>query len=1053
LLRLLGAIATTVLVLAAWLGFRLSEGPLALSFLQPYIEEALTSPDGRFSVKVDATVLAWNREATTVELQALDVRAMAGATVVASVPEISVSLSALSLLKGVVAPRSLRIFHPRIRLVRDAAGQFQFGMGQASDTPPDTGDGSTEAVEELFAALLTPPGGDSVAGQLQRVEILGADLLIEDQSLHHSWHAPQADLRFLRDRVGIQGHARIDLDLDGEPARISADGLYRSDQRVIDALASYGGLRPERFASLAPQLAPLAALQLPTGGSVGVTWSLDDGLQALRFDLAGGAGVIDASTQLGVSIPVASLALRGALTDKLSKVVLDEARLDLGGPLVTLSGHAEDIATAAKVDLSARIDDLPVDQLKGLWPPSVAPNPRAWILTNLSHGRVRLATAHVTGHVPAGKSADDIAIDSLGGEVVPEGLTVQYLAPMPVVKNVNAVATFDQNQFVITIKSGELMGLRVQDGGKVALTGLSAADQFADISIKIGGPISDALRVIDSKPLNWAKTLGIEPGKIAGEAVTQLDLKFPLLQNLTFDGLKVHAEAQTNHVGIPDVALGLDLADGALALDVDPKGLDVTGKGRLGGIPAEIKWRENFSHGAPFRSRYQVAGSLDDAARRLVGLDTAPFQAPFVQGTVPVEVVATLNDGGRGDIDVKARLDQTMMSLPGLNWAKKPGQPGQATATIRLAGGRLAEVPQFAVSAADGLEVRGQVGFDNGKARRVSFSHAKWGRSEAKGTLAIKPDGAGLVIEVTGNSFDAREILSGSPSDQPLDAKQKAAERKKPKEETVPLSVTANFAEVWVSDEGQTHDTTVTFQRDNRGDTRQLHLDAKLGPAGQGLHLEITPAPGNKRAVRLTSGDAGAVFRTFGVFNNVTGGQLAIDAAYDDSQPRQPLAGVITVHDYQVMKAPALARLLTVAALTGIVDLLSGDGIHFSTLEAPFTLTDGVLDLRDARASGTELGLTIKGQVDLDQDVVALEGTIVPAYAINSVLGHIPLVGSLFSAEKGGGIIAMNYSMRGPSADPSISVNPLSALTPGFLRKLFDIFDNGTETKVRTEEK
>jgi len=162
---------------------------------------------------------------------------------------------------------------------------------------------------------------------------------------------------------------------------------------------------------------------------------------------------------------------------------------------------------------------------------------------------------------------------------------------------------------------------------------------------------------------------------------------------------------------------------------------------------------------------------------------------------------------------------------------------------------------------------------------------------------------------------------------------------------------------------------------------------------------------------------------------------------------------VITVHDYQVMKAPALARLLTVAALTGIVDLLSGDGIHFSTLEAPFTLTDGVLDLRDARASGTELGLTIKGQVDLDQDVVALEGTIVPAYAINSVLGHIPLVGSLFSAEKGGGIIAMNYSMRGPSADPSISVNPLSALTPGFLRKLFDIFDNGTETKVRTEEK
>jgi len=184
----------------------------------------------------------------------------------------------------------------------------------------------------------------------------------------------------------------------------------------------------------------------------------------------------------------------------------------------------------------------------------------------------------------------------------------------------------------------------------------------------------------------------------------------------------------------------------------------------------------------------------------------------------------------------------------------------------------------------------------------------------------------------------------------------------------------------------------------------------------------------------------------------VVGGQLVLDAYYDDTNPRQPLVGLCQVTDYQVMKAPALARLLTVAALTGVVELLSGEGINFSTMQVPFTLTDGVLEIKDGRASGTALGLTAKGQVDLDNDKLALEGTIVPAYVLNSVLGRIPLVGSIFTNEKGGGVIAMNYSMTGPSKDPNVTVNPLSALTPGFLRKLFNIFDDGSEREVRPEE-
>jgi hypothetical protein len=66
-----------------------------------------------------------------------------------------------------------------------------------------------------------------------------------------------------------------------------------------------------------------------------------------------------------------------------------------------------------------------------------------------------------------------------------------------------------------------------------------------------------------------------------------------------------------------------------------------------------------------------------------------------------------------------------------------------------------------------------------------------------------------------------------------------------------------------------------------------------------------------------------------------------------------------------------------------------------------------------------------------------MEGTIVPAYMLNSLLGNIPLLGRLFSPETGGGLFAATWRLNGPLDDPQVSVNPLAALTPGFLRGIF----------------
>ncbi len=52
-----------------------------------------------------------------------------------------------------------------------------------------------------------------------------------------------------------------------------------------------------------------------------------------------------------------------------------------------------------------------------------------------------------------------------------------------------------------------------------------------------------------------------------------------------------------------------------------------------------------------------------------------------------------------------------------------------------------------------------------------------------------------------------------------------------------------------------------------------------------------------------------------------------------------------------------------------------------------------------------------------------------PIYFLNGI-------GSIFT-RKGEGLIGFNFNLTGPASQPNVSVNPLSALTPGMFREIF----------------
>ncbi len=195
------------------------------------------------------------------------------------------------------------------------------------------------------------------------------------------------------------------------------------------------------------------------------------------------------------------------------------------------------------------------------------------------------------------------------------------------------------------------------------------------------------------------------------------------------------------------------------------------------------------------------------------------------------------------------------------------------------------------------------------------------------------------------------------------------------------------------------------------------------------------------------------VLRLFDYYDNMVGGELRLDAVYDDSMPHSPLAGTARVSDFRIVRAPLLTHVLSIAALTGILEALSGEGLAFADMEVPFTDDGRVIEFKDAKASGLSLGVTGAGRIDTENEALHVTGTLVPAYIINSALGRLPIVGRVLTGgEEGGGIFAANYTLSGPVTSPKIEINPLSALAPGFLRNLFGIFEPSNTEQPPTRQ-
>ena len=222
------------------------------------------------------------------------------------------------------------------------------------------------------------------------------------------------------------------------------------------------------------------------------------------------------------------------------------------------------------------------------------------------------------------------------------------------------------------------------------------------------------------------------------------------------------------------------------------------------------------------------------------------------------------------------------------------------------------------------------------------------------------------------------------------------------------------------------------------GETR---LGSLRGRIGSGAVM----ATGTGAETRLMTSDAGALLRFADLYPRLEGGNLNLLLR----SQRNSSAGEATLNDFVLRDEPAFRQLVSAGRARVSADgatVVDPSRVRFDKMTASFERTPGKLTIQDGVIYNPSMGLTAQGVIDFDHNQIDVSGSFVPAYTVNTMLTKIPLVGVLLSGGTNDGVFGVSYRVHGPTSGPTLTVNPLSAIAPGILRRILSAID-GTTTR------
>ena len=1000
-LEILGVLVAGLVIVVIALGWRLTSGPISLDFARGMLQDALAPRDVPVTVEIGEPVLTWRGWTRVFDVTVNDVRVQGyDGALDAWAPSVLVRLSVPALVEGIAAPVRITVDKPRIQLA--------FDLGSGDDEPLIESTWAREVLREISS----PTSVSDRLSYLRLVELIDAQIDASSASRQETVALRGMNIRLLRHPSVLRIAATGEAILADTPTRLAVNLDYDD---TVQKIKGSSKLEAVPFAALSkwfPELGAKVDWDTPLNAEFSFEIGREWELRAATGSIGGADGQLDLPDlydrprhldQVGLEFSYDS----ATETLDIQSWIAREADLAASGSIRVTNLRSKPIVTVL-----ASTRDFPGDKLMYYWPPRLGVDARRWIEANLEGGTVPEATLDLELQFDP-TALEPVSITRLGGGIDFKDVTGHYFRPLPPATEISGRAEFARTRFDITINAARLNDLRIETS-KVHFSKLDTNEQLAAIDTVVRGPLQSGLRLLNHEALDLGRHIKLDTKQIVGLAGTRLRFAFPLRNALRLDQVDFAASANLEGVGIPDIAFGKALDDGKLTLELNRDSLRIEGMGTLAGSPVTVTLDEVFTPSARIRARKRLIGALGHSVVETVGVP----EFVILEGPIGLDVEAVDLADGKGELTTVVDLRDTRFAIPALKWRKPAKAAGRVRFAVDTQDGKLLHLRSANLLAADlGVDLTARFDPSSGAFQSARFDNFVLAGSTMNGTVSLAKDGR-FDIVVSGDRLDIQRFL----------------EDDEPAEETSAPSfnISARFDEVQVGALPPITTAAMTIRDDGAG-SREIQLNGRIGdePISVGYS-----GRGDTRQFHIRAEDAGQVLRGFDMLDSIQDGQLDIRGTTTGRGADEKTLIDLSVRDFGFVRAPVLAQLLNAAFLPGLVDILQGNGIRFEQLNARIEVTEKKAVIQDALAYGASLGISAGGEINRTDDTVAINGMVVPAYGLSRLIDQIPILGKIITGGEKEGLLAAEYLIGGGLDRPVVTVNPLTAFTPGFLRAL-----------------
>lgn len=793
-------------------------------------------------------------------------------------------------------------------------------------------------------------------------------------------------------------------------------------------------------------------LQFPVSGSVEFVHDHKAGLQKLLISMtAEKLNWVD-QARANQKWEFQDVRLESTLTPDL--IQLRELSFLMDSLKVSVNGESRSqFLGGFKGQFAVNVEQMTIADLVRFWPTEVASVAREWIQSNLSGGVFHNTRLHIDHDFVVESKPENVSfldyvlmpqahkLANLRAEFDLRDVNVRYMDAMPLVEKVSAMGKMNAQQLHLTLSRGQCFSQNIQQG-HVLITELDQKDQNMHVDLTLEGLVQDALRIANHDPLRLLDDYDLKPEQIQGNARTTMTLDFPLERNVERKDVKVKVDAKVTALSTKGLIAdaGLDLEDSECEVSIvnfgDAPMLQLSAKGQMLAEAYALQLVEHFPRAdgqkvSPFKQQLTITtGMTTRHFQRMWGMPKG-----FVVGKVPATFSRTIffdqqKDGHDGEVLLQLDFKPVKIEMSDILLHKPHDEPLSVHIKGQLVGGKA-------------LRTVSVQSFDSPALNLEGNFHWNGSRLLHRGDVQFRSANNLMKLDIQrakNNELQAGLTVKRLDLKSAWERFRKAQSQSQEASKGTAVLVNIKADAVMYGKSQLLSDLSGALEY-NDTDVTDLNLVGHLlDPQNQSKkNFTVSTRKDSKEGPKFVfvTEDFGLVLRAMGFETQIKSGKLRIEARKVSLPDTVFWRGEYVMENFVLEKAPGVLKLIKVVSPTIITEVFDRQkGVKFDRLDGRFRYDDDSLNLYQGQALSPSLGLTFEGNLDLKEKTVDMTGTMIPAYGLNAAVGYIPVIGQIFAGGPGEGLVAFNFTMQGDIDDPTIQSNPLSALTPGFLRKL-----------------